>query len=436
MQRHPQLLPNGLEATRFTLANGLEIHVVENHAAPVFHFQTWFKVGSKDEKLDPNLQVTGLAHLFEHMMFRGTASHGDGEFDRLLTRAGVTDENATTWLDRTNYYQSLPADALELVMELEADRMSRLKIDEATFGTERDAVLGEYRMGLDDPDTVAFELLYGTAFVKHPYRYTTIGTEDEIKGFTKAKAEYFYRTYYSPNNAVIVVVGDVDPQRVRALAEKYYGAGTAQVIPAVTAEPEPPQTLPRQAEFAHAQLTEPKLLVAWHTPEARHADIPALWLLQSLLTNGRGALLENAWVNAGLASSVAGQLDQFEDPGLLTLAADVQLGKEPAELLGALDRVLAGMQNGLTDAELERARNQLLLNVYDSWKENGELAAFMGEYLASAGDLMFGFGLVERIERVTAAEVRQVAARYLKPTARTTVVGRPASGEGETHATE
>src|SRR5690606_6467320 len=135
-----------------------------------FTYQTWFQVGSKHEKLDPKIRATGLAHLFEHMMFRGTSTRGDGEFDRILTRSGLYDGNATTWLDRTNYYQSLPKDQLELVMTLEADRMRNLVIDQATLDTERDAVLGELAMCLDDPDTVAYEKLFEQAFTVHPYR--------------------------------------------------------------------------------------------------------------------------------------------------------------------------------------------------------------------------------------------------------------------------
>ena len=168
-------------------------------------------------------------------MFRGTPRHPDGQFDEILTRNGVQDENATTWLDRTNYYQSLPTSKLELVLQLESDRMANLKIEQGLLETEKSAVLGEYRMGLDDPTMMAYEHLYATAFEIHPYRYTTIGTEAEISGFSVETANYFYRKYYSPNNATLILSGDVDPETASALVEKYYGGYASQEIDRVTA---------------------------------------------------------------------------------------------------------------------------------------------------------------------------------------------------------
>jgi zinc protease len=429
-----QRLPNGLPVSHYMLPNGLQIYIVENHIAPVFHYQSWFNVGSKDEKLDPNLKITGLAHLFEHMMFRGTTDHGDGEFDRLLTLAGVTDENATTWLDRTNYYQSLPSNALELAVELESDRMANLVIDEETLETEKGAVLGEYRMGLDDPDTIASDTLYATAFVNHPYRYSTIGTEEEIKSFDKAKSDYFYQTYYSPNNAIILIVGDIYPDKAISLIAKHYGGYASQSLPAPASVTEPAQSIQRMAEFKHSQLSQDKLLIGYHVPEARHPDMPALWIAQSMLTLGEASLLELAWVNSGLASGISGTLDQFEDPGLLTLSADLQRDKESSALLGTLDRVLADVPARTTTRSVERAKNQLLLRIYKSWSDNGGLAAYMGEYIASAGDPLFAFTMVERLEAVTVDDVKRVIGRYLRPENRTVVYGRPAGdslGDGK-----
>jgi zinc protease len=420
-------LPNGLPVSHFRLANGLELYVVENRAAPIFTYQTWFNVGAKDEKLDPRLNATGLAHLFEHMMFRGTATHADGEFDAILTRNGVADANATTWNDRTNYYQSLPKDKLELVMELESDRMHNLVIEQGILDTERGAVLGEYNMGLDDPDTVAYEKLYATAFTVHPYKYTTIGTEEEIRRFSKADADYFYRKYYAPNNAVILIAGDIEPRAAVQLAEKYYGPYLPQAITPVAAPAEPEQKIERQVEFRHGQLNEATLLLGYHTPNTRHADHAALLVLQSILTSGEGSVLQQAWVNAGLAVTLTGGLDQFEDPGLLTIGADLQDGHEPAELLGVLDRRLTELAASPALArETERARNQLLLRIYGSWRGNSTLSSYMGEFIASAGDPLYAFELAAAVEKVTAEDVQRAIARYLIPGNRTVVVGRPA----------
>ncbi|MGZ3687881.1 MAG: M16 family metallopeptidase, partial [Bdellovibrionota bacterium] len=331
----------------------------------------------------------------------------------------------TTWLDRTNYYESLPADQLELVMMLESDRMENLNIDDNLLKTEKDVVLGEYRMGLDDPYLQGSELLYATAFTKHPYRFSTIGTEQEIKDFTTEKANKFYGHFYAPGNATLLIVGDVDSARVSELASKYYGPYAATDIDRPLIAPEPAQTSERQAEYPHAQLQEPKLFVAYHTPAVTDADIPALWVLDSLLSSGRACVLEEIWVNSGLAVDVSASLDQFQDPGLFTITADIQDPHQPTELLGALDRALAGLASAALPAQVERAKNQLLLSVYHSYDENQSLASFIGEYIASAGNPIFAFDLVQRVSAVTADDVLRVVGKYLVPTNRTTVIGRP-----------
>ncbi len=425
-------LPNGLPLTQGLLPNGLGFIIIENHSAPVFHIQTWFKVGSRDEKLDPRLGRTGLAHLFEHMMFRGTATRPDGQFDKILTRNGVRGENATTWFDRTNYYQSMPSSKLDLVLELEADRMEHLALDAKLLDTEREAVLGEYRMGLDDPQAVAYDNLYSNAFKVHPYRCPVIGTEDEIQGFTVADAEYFYRKYYSPSHATVLIVGDVDPREVERLLLKHYKNYTAQDVQLVASPTEPMQTSERRVEFEHAQLSAPKLIAGWKVPGIRHSDQAALHVLVALLTLGRGSRLERAWVDARLMVDANGSVDQFRDPGLLTLGGDVQEGRTAQEALIALDHEIAAIlstDEAALEVEVERARNQWLLSVYQSWSDNEGLAAYLGEYLASADDLMLGFERASQIERIRAAQVRDVAQRYLLPANRTVVVGRPAPEE-------
>jgi zinc protease len=420
------VLPNGRPVSHYQLGNGLQIYCVENHSAPVFTFQVWFKVGARDEKLDPRLNATGLAHFFEHMMFRGTPSFADGEFDRILTRNGVDNENATTWLDRTNYYESLPSEKLELVVQLESDRMVNLVINQELLDTERGAVLGEYHMGLDDPESVAYDKLYETAFTTHPYRYTTIGTEEEIRRFTKEDAEYFYRKYYAPNNATILMVGDVNPAQAIAVIEKYYGGIPSQVIDRIPSPVEPPQIHERPVQFRHPQLRQEKLFLGYHTPEASHADQPALLVAQSMLTLGEGALLQSEWVNTGFAVGLNGSLNQLRDPGLFIIGADLQVGHHAEELLGILDRKIGEITEATQFArEVERAKNQLLLQIYQQWQENNSLAGFMGEFIASAGDPMVAFAQTAAIEQVTPADVKQVIAKYLVHTNRTVVVGIP-----------
>jgi zinc protease len=428
-------LPNGQPMTQYRLDNGLDLYVIENHSAPVFTYQSWFRVGSKDEKLDSKIQATGLAHLFEHMMFRGTSTHPDGEFDEILTENGVNDENATTWYDRTNYYQSLPADRLELAMQLESDRMVNLVIDDNLLETEKGAVLGELHQGFDEPDSVAYDKLFEVAFTTHPYRYTTIGTESEIKAFTPESARYFYKKYYSPGNCFLIVAGDVKPENVLALLEKYYGAIPRQKIERVVAPAEPPQKKELKVQFEHPQLQQLKVLIGYRTPEVTHEDFPALRVLESLLMRGQGALLNLMWVNRGIAVEVGGEMTRFRDPGLFVIGTDLQEGHSIDELRASLDGEVRDFLSGDPkrlefSRAVERARNQLLLGICLNWNENSALASFMGEYEIAAGDLCFGFKLVEALKKVTGADVARVAKKYLTKENRTIVVGSPLQGGG------
>ncbi|OFZ79500.1 MAG: hypothetical protein A2583_07725 [Bdellovibrionales bacterium RIFOXYD1_FULL_53_11] len=418
-------LPNGLSMHYQKLGNGLQVYIVENHDAPVFTYQVWFRVGAKDEKLDKRLDVTGLAHLFEHMMFRGTKSVPDGEFDRILARNGVNDGSATTWLDRTNYYESMPSRHLELVIRLEADRMANLVINKKLLDTEREAVLGEYRMCKDDPVHVANEKLFSAAFAVHPYRYPTLGSEEEIRRFSKADADYFYKTYYAPNNAAVVIVGDVDPEKAFKLVKKHYGPFKAQRLPLRKAPAEPPQTAERKVEFGHPRLMQSRLFLGYHIPAAVHADIPALMIAHAMLTLGEGSVLNRNWVNAGLSVSAGGAVHRLKDPGLFVLTADVQEGGVPERLVPVLDTWLVTLSGKNIAKEVERARNQLLLGMYKQWSGNDTLAAFMGEHVVTASTPMFAFQTAAAVEKVSGADVQRVIKKYLVPANRTVVVAGP-----------
>ncbi len=214
-----RLLGN-LNIERYTLKNGLQIAIVVDPSTPIFTYQTWFKTGSADEPAGRQ----GLAHLFEHMMFRKTTTRAMGEFDRQVNINGGTDLNAYTSRDQTVYYFTFPNDKLELAADLEADRMTHLVIDEAMFETEKGAVLTEKQRGLDDPVRYLWEEVYKLAYTQHNYKYSTIGETRTIQNFTVDEARTFYTNFYSPNNALIIVVGDVDPQKVMAAIDKNYGS--------------------------------------------------------------------------------------------------------------------------------------------------------------------------------------------------------------------
>jgi zinc protease len=426
----------GVSWEAFTLSNGLRVLFVPKPGAPIFHMQTWFRVGAKTEKLDPALRRTGLAHLFEHMMFRGTAAYPDGRFDETMTQAGAQGENATTWLDRTNYFQSLPSDRLALALELESDRMTHLAVSPELLETEKGAVLGELRMGQDDPFTVGLERLYREAFASHPYGNSTIGTEAEIKSFTAPEAMAFYRRYYSPGNAFLIFVGELDSQVLRAQVERYYGGIPAQQVPRVHAPAEPAPLAERRVRDQHPQLQQPLLLIGYRVPGAFDEIQPTLAVLRALLAEGQGSWLQREWVDTGLAVDAHGTLDEFADPGLLMFVTELLPGKGPkASALALEEAACAALDSFATRfaalgprvqlAEVERARGQVLLSLHRACEDPEGLGHFVGESLAiQDGDWDPGlpFRRVERVRAVTAADVLVAARRYLVPAARTRVL--------------
>lgn len=423
-------LPNGLQMSDFQLKNGIRVFVVNNPSSPTFVYQSWFNVGSTHEKLDPSLNCTGLAHLFEHMMFRGTKNYPGETFDQTLTSAGANEINATTWFDRTHYYECLPTAAFEKVVELEADRLINLDLNAALLKAEKGAVLGEYHMGLDDPESIAIDRLYETAFTEHPYRYTTIGTETEIQSFTLKQARYFYETYYHPENLTLLIVGDIQPQDALTLISKHYNqiSKKAKKGSRVVSPIEPVQAGQRVFKFQHGQLLERIIYLGFHAVSATHEDYAALLVLSAMMTSGKMSLLHQAWVDSGLAGRVDGNLDQFADPGLMVFSADLLEGKDnSSDLIEAFESSIdfGSMPEKFFQEHVERAKSQLYLEIYDDWEDNLSLASFMGEQIPISGNPADAFKIVQDIQRVDPIHVKEVTSRYLKRSNRTIVYGEP-----------
>lgn len=433
-----QKLPNGIPMHRWKLSNGVDVILLERHEAPVLTFQVWYPVGSADEKLDPKLKATGLAHLFEHMMFRGTQTVPDGQFDLRLTAAGMQDGNATTSADRTNYYQSVPTEALELVAQLEADRMIHLKIDQKLLETEKGAVLSERKKAMENPDRVANQILYQTAFEAHPYRWSVLGTEGEIQGFSVEQAMHFYKSHYAPNRATLILAGDTTPHLAHPILEKYFGPlpQAAGLPPKANLREEPPQTKERRLTFTHPQISTGKLTLGYRAVAARHEDLAALHVINSLLTLGDSSILQVKWVDAGLASGIGGSLDEMKSPGLLTFSADLMVSgdssskntspeKVAEECLKALDQELQKLREKLPSRLLERAKNRLLLEFYSQWESLPSLANFIGEGLIATQRPQAGFELTQRINAMSPQKVQTAIKKYLIPSQRTVILGIP-----------
>jgi zinc protease len=424
-------LPNGLTVHEYTLANGLQLLLVPDASAPVFSFQVWFKVGSADEKMDPRLKRTGLAHLFEHMMFRGTPRYGDQKFDNALSAAGAADNNATTWLDRTNYYESLPKERLELVFDLESDRMANLALDEKLFKTELGAVFGELKMNKDKPTRVASNILWDTAFDVHPYKYTTMGTPDELNSFTVDDAKYFYKTYYAPNNATVIIVGDINVAKAVKLAEKFYGKYKSQQIPRPDAPVEPEQTKEREKRETHPLATNEIMLLAYKSPQLGHPDIAALELISAILAYGDGSLLEKSLVQTGLVAQTTAGANLLRNPSLFTLSNQLVNGVEVKKVRRIIEENIEKLTKGeISQQEIDRARNQYLLAQYNQISGNSELGDFLGESLVSSGDYRTGFNILTDIKKVTVADIQRVSSIYLKRERSTLVVLSPGKEKG------
>lgn len=407
-------LPNGLKVHEYRMQNGLQILLVPDKSAPVFTFQAWFKVGSAVEKMDPKLNRTGLAHLFEHMMFRGTPKYPDQVFDNKLSAAGAVGLNATTWLDRTNYFESLPKERLELVFELESDRMTNLAINEALFKTELGAVFGELKMRNDKPSSVAYELLWNLAFDQHPYKHSVIGTPDELNSFTVEDAMHFYKTYYSPNNAALIILGDFSIPRALALSEKYYGKMKSQPIPDHTPPVEPVQTKARTKKINHPLANSDVLMLGHKIPDINSEDMAALDVVASVLAYGNGSWLEQELVQEGIVSSVSCSPSKNRYPSLFITSIQMAPGKSAGNAMKVVRNAMDRIQDGkVSAAELERAKNQYLLYTYGELLNQSNIGRTLGEALTSADNYLRDFEILDQVKKVTVADLQRVAKAYL-----------------------
>ncbi|MFC1641184.1 M16 family metallopeptidase [Myxococcota bacterium] len=418
-----------LKVARYSLNNGLELLSCEDHAAPVIAYHTWFRVGSRHEREGK----TGLAHLFEHLMFNETEGRPRGEFDRLLEEAGA-ENNASTWLDWTHYTISVPSDQLELVVALEAERMGRLVIKEAQVASEKEVVANERRYRVeDDVEGAVNELLWSTAFTTHAYRAPTIGRMADIQSFTVEDCHEFYRTYYAPNNAAIVVVGDFAPAELVKLVSQRYGGLQAAALPAEEVHPEPPQTAERRVEVRKPTPTE-KLCVGYHGPVIGDYDHLALTVLAEVLFGGRASRVHRALVREReLASDVRVFVGPFRDPGLFEVAASARNQHTAEELLAVIDEQFEMVcRDPVPDEELERARARLELSLLAGLETVEGKASTIGFFAALLGRPAGAFERLDLLPRITASEVRRAARRFLRPEARSVVLVRVDAPQGRT----
>jgi zinc protease len=402
-----------------TLANGLSLLVWPNHNIPSVALQNWVRVGSRNE----HDGGTGLAHFFEHMMFNGTSRRARGEFDRLMEATGASN-NAFTTQDVTVYQDWFPASALELVLELESDRIANLAFDHQVVENERKVVYSERRLRVDDSNAALLdEQVQATAFTVHPYRIPTIGWPTDIESWSLADLQRFYRTYYAPNNCTLIIVGAVSPPRVFELVERYFGSIARGPVPPAIAVVEPAQRGERSVVLERPGQN-PLLQLAYHAISASDPRQPALNMLQTILVGGDASRLHQALVEEQrLAVAIGGGWSEGFDANLFVLHATLPAEGSLGALQAALDTQLGALlRDGVTEAELRRAKN---LAASDFWRAVATLdgkARLLGEFAVLHGDHRLLFSAPERTERVTRDDVLAVARAVFAPERRT--IGR------------
>ena len=410
------LIPSGAPAENrvvaATLDNGLRVLLLEDARSPIVSFQTWYRVGSRDE----HRGATGIAHFLEHLMFKGTPTHGARQFARLVEENGGQD-NAFTSQDVTSYYVNIAADKVDLVIDLEADRMQNLLLDAKEIGSEREVVIEERRTRTeDDPGGFLGEEVSSIAFKAHAYGAPIIGWMEDIKRITPEEIRAFYKTYYVPNNALVVAVGAFKANELLEKIKRRFGRIPRGKVPPPVLAIEPPQNGERRVTVTkQAQL--PIVYLAWHVPNQKSDDAAALELLSTILAGGRASRLYRDLVyQRQLALEAGGDYSYFSiDPNLFWFWATPMPGQTPekleAELIAHMERLKT---EPVTDEELARAKNQMEAAFVYQEDSIHQRASMLARF-----ELIGGFALKEsfvaKIRAVTAADLTRVARTWFGP---------------------
>ncbi len=407
------------------LPNGLRVLILEDHVAPVFSIAVNYNVGSRNERQGR----TGFAHLFEHMMFKGSENVGQNEHPYLMFMNGGS-MNGTTNKDRTVYYETLPSNQVELALFLEADRMKSLAITKENLENQINAVQEERRLGVDNqPYGKVGDMLPELAYKNFGYGHSVIGSMADLSAATVQDVADFFKMYYAPNNAVIGIVGDVDTKATLEKVKQYFGAIPRQPNPPVVDTTEPAQTEEHRTNVDDALARLPRVDMAYHVPASSSPDYDALTVLTTILSGGRSArFYENIVRQQQLATSVNAFVGETRGPGLLTIIATPTPGKSVADVEAAIDAEFEKVKNGpLADWELEKARVAARRNYVASQGSSLQRAIVLSQNAMFYNDPDLLSKRQQRIEKVTAADVQRVAKQYLVKTNRTVIVTTPKS---------
>ena len=421
-----------LEKTK--LANGLEVILHEDRRTPIVTVNIWYHVGSKDEQPNKN----GFAHLFEHVMFQGSKHVPEDTYFRYLERAGATDVNGTTNTDRTNYYETVPSNRLELALWLESDRMGFLldHADEQTFASQREVVKNERRQNYENaPYGMVGTWIRENMFpASHPYHLLTIGTPKDLDNAKMDDVRSFFRTWYVPNNATLVIAGDIDKKTTTELVEKYFGPIPSHALPARTTPPEVKLAQETRIEVS-AGVELPRVYISWPTPGIFTQPDGELDLVSHVLSSGKTSRLYKRLVyEKQIAQDVRAYQASLQIQSVYEIVATAQPGHTADELLKEIDDEVAKLQSGAVSVdELSRAKTSVVSGMVFGIESNGARASMLNTYNQMAGDPGFLPKDLARFDAASTDSVRDTARKWLTPGRIVTIVtpkkGAPICGE-------
>lgn len=400
----------------FTLTNGMKILVVEDFSIPNANMYLFYKVGSRNE----HQGITGLSHFFEHMMFNGAKKYGPKLFDRTMEFNGGSN-NAYTTENVTVYTDWFPAAATETIFDLESDRIANLSIDPKVVESERGVVLSERSTGLENsPWRLLSQSMQATAFQEHPYHWPVIGYEDDMKNWTQQDLELYFKTYYAPNNCVVVISGAVKFEEIKKLAKQYFEPIPAQPTPPVVHIVEPKQTGERRITV-QKDVATPYLMIGYHTPESKNEDYYALNILSAALSNGNSSRLYASLVDKQqLATQVFTEYGDSFDPTLFSIYAVANKDINESDLENAIYAEIEKIQkDGITENELQKIKNQKLMEFYGQVETINGKSRNIGTYEVFFGDYKKMFNAPADFNKITVADVQKVAQKYFAKSNRT-----------------